>query len=108
MKSLFSALLLALLLFLAGCAAKNNPVTSTVTPASYTISGTVMNLAGGSSGLVLQNNGADNLSANSNGAFHFTASMTGGTAYNVTVLAQPSNPAQQCAVANGSGTAPQT
>ncbi len=82
----------------------SNPATINVT-AQYTISGTLVNLAGNSGGLVLQDNGKDNLPVNANGNFQFATTVTGGSAYNVTVLTQPSSPVQQCSVANGNGTA---
>ncbi|MGA8029416.1 MAG: hypothetical protein WB992_19920, partial [Bryobacteraceae bacterium] len=74
-------------------------------PIQYTISGTLVDLAASSSGLVLQNNAGDNLLVNANGGFQFAATISGGEPYNVTVLSQPSSPIQQCTVANGSGTA---
>jgi alpha-tubulin suppressor-like RCC1 family protein len=74
----------------------NNPATSTV-------GGTLSGLAGGS--VVLQNNGGSNLSVSANGAFTFATAVNTGDAYAVTVLAQPSTPAQTCTVTNGSGTA---
>ena len=40
-----------------------------------------------------------------NGSFTFAAPVNGGGAYAVTVLTQPSTPAQTCTVTNGSGTA---
>ena len=69
---------------------------------SYTVGGTVSGLAG--SGLVLQNNGGDDLSILSNGSFSFKTSLTSGTAYAITVKTQPANPSQTCTVSNGSGT----
>jgi N-acetylneuraminic acid mutarotase len=75
----------------------------TCTTSMFTIGGTVSGLSG--TGLVLQNNGGNNLQIGANGAFTFTAAITGGGAYNVTVLTQPSNPVQYCAVTNGTGTA---
>jgi beta-glucosidase len=77
-------------------------VSVTCTTNSYFIGGTVANLVG--SGLVLQNNGRDNLPVNANGPFNFHTALVSGSAYSVTVLAQPSS-AQTCAVSNGSGTA---
>jgi hypothetical protein len=68
----------------------------------FSIGGTVTGLSG--TGLVLQNNGANNITISANGAFTFTASVASGAMYSVTVLTQPSNPAQTCAVANGNGT----
>ena len=70
---------------------------------NFTIGGTVVSLAG--SGLVLQDNGGDNLSVTASGGFTFATALAAGTMYNVTVLTQPSSPAQVCTVADGTGTA---
>src|SRR5581483_5487118 len=71
-------------------------------PATYTIGGTVSGLTG--SGLTLQNNGGNNLSVAANAtSFTFSSAVSSGTAYAVTVSAQPSG--QTCTVSNGSGTA---
>ena len=80
-------------------------LTCTNTVASgYTIGGTVTGLAG--SGLVLQDNGGDNLAITSGQTiFTFATAIPSGGAYNVTVLDQPANPAQNCMVSSGSGTA---
>jgi 6-phosphogluconolactonase (cycloisomerase 2 family) len=59
-------------------------------------------------GLVLQNNGSDNLAINASGPFTFATSITQGNAYSVSILTQPSNPHQTCVVSNGSGTAGDT
>jgi hypothetical protein len=64
---------------------------------------TVTGLAG--TGLVLQDNGGDNLTVNQNGVYTFATAIPTGTAYKVTVLTQPSVPAQICSVASGTGTA---
>jgi len=99
-KSLFPIILMIPPLFLAAC---NN---QSVQPLpKYTIAGTVVNLAGNGGGLVLQDNGGDNLSVNGNGSFQFATALTSGNTYSATVLTQPSSPAQTCAVTNGSGTA---
>jgi hypothetical protein len=75
-----------------------------VTPVpTYTIGGTVTGLSGG--GLVLQDNGGNNLSVSADGGFTFTTAITSGNLYDVTVLTQPSKPAQSCMVTNGSNTA---
>ena len=71
-------------------------------PPTYTIGGHVEGLAG--SGLVLQQNGGDNLAISADGAFTFATPLNDGASYAVTVFAQPGNPAQTCTVANGSGT----
>jgi len=57
------------------------------------------------SGLVLQNNGVDNLPVIANGGFNFATTIANGAMYKVTVQSQPTNPSQTCTVANGSGTA---
>jgi hypothetical protein len=72
-------------------------------PLTYTIGVMVSGLSG--RGLVLQDNGGDNLSVTANGSFTFATSIAGGGAYSVAVLTQPSSPAQTCAVTNGNGTA---
>ena len=74
-----------------------------VMSSAYTIGGTVSGLAG--SGLVLQNNAGDDLAVCTDCAFTFTAALTNGAAYAVTVKTQPSSPAQNCVVvADASGT----
>lgn len=70
--------------------------------ASYTIGGTVSGLAG--SGLVLLDNGGNNLALSAAGAFTFSEALAKGATYLVTVWTQPSSPAQTCVVTNGSGT----
>lgn len=73
-------------------------------PATYSIGGTISGLTG--AGLVLQNNGGNNLSLSAGAtSFTFTTSIASAGAYSVTVLTQPSAPAQTCAVTNASGTA---
>jgi hypothetical protein len=68
---------------------------------TFTIGGAVSGLMG--SGLVLQNNGADNLPIAANGPFSFASGVTNGASYAVTVLTQPSNPSQACVVSSGTG-----
>lgn len=68
----------------------------------YTIGGTVSGLS--AKGLVLQDNGGDNLTVNANGAFTFSTAIASGGAYAVSIHTEPSI-AQSCAVTNGSGTA---
>jgi hypothetical protein len=69
---------------------------------SYTIGGTILGLAG--TGLVLQDNGGDNLSPTGNGNFTFATPVASGSVYKVTVLTEPINPTQTCTIANGGGT----
>jgi len=74
------------------------------TTTTYTIGGTISSLSG--SGLVLQDNGGNNLAVASGAtSFAFSTPIPSGGAYSVTVLTQPSSPAETCAVTNGSGTA---
>lgn len=53
-------------------------------------------------GLVLQNNGADDLRLMANGGFAFASALSAGSNYNVTVRLNP--PFQLCSVSNGTGT----
>ncbi|MGD0941739.1 MAG: hypothetical protein ABR905_18745, partial [Terracidiphilus sp.] len=76
---------------------------TTPPPTTYTIGGTVSGLTG--SGLVLQDNGGNNLAVSANGSFSFSTAISNGSAYSVSVLTQPAVPAQQCVVTSGSGTA---
>jgi hypothetical protein len=70
-------------------------------PPSYTIGGTVSGLTG--TGLVLQDNGVNNLAVSTSGAFSFSNPVASGAAYSVTVLTEPTG--QSCTVTNGSGAA---
>jgi hypothetical protein len=88
----------------AGTIGSTNVTNVRVTCASSTFSvgGTVVGLQG--SGLVLQNNGADDLAVGDNGSFTFRSELASGASYNVTVRTQPSNPNQACTVTNARGT----
>jgi hypothetical protein len=77
-------------------------VTITCATGTFTIGGAVTGLQG--SGLVLTNNGADPLTIVGNGPFQFPTMLAAGATYNVAVSANPSNPAQSCAVTNPAGT----
>ena len=71
---------------------------------TYTIGGTILNLAG--SGLILQDNTGDNLPISSGAtSFTFATKIASGGSYAVSILSQPSGPSQSCAVQNGKGTA---
>jgi hypothetical protein len=69
---------------------------------TYTVGGTVSGLVG--TGLVLHNNGGDDLAVSGNGPVTFATSLSSGAAYGVTVFQQPTSPAQSCVVTDGSGT----
>ena len=68
---------------------------------SYKIGGNVSGLVG--AGLVLRNNGGDDLPVNTDGSFQFAASLASGAGYAVTVASQPQTPWQTCIVMNGTG-----
>jgi len=104
LKTVGAALSLAVL---AGCGGGGGGGDAPPPPAGgggsgpYTIGGSVTGLSG--SGLVLRNNGGDDLPVASSGPFTFAGAVAAGGAYDVTVATQPS--AQSCTVANGSGVA---
>ena len=85
----------------AGADVTDIEVTCTTTP-TYTIGGTVSGVVG--SGLVLQQDGGDNLAIAANGNFTFATPLFDGRPYAVSVLTQPANPAQTCVVSNANGT----
>lgn len=68
---------------------------------TYAVRGNVTGLVG--SGLTLQNNLTDNLALSADGAFSFSTKLASGSDYAVSVQAQPTTPAQDCVVSNGSG-----
>lgn len=68
---------------------------------SYSIGGTVSGLDEGDN-LVLQNNGAENLTISSNGAFAFSSQLANGAAYAVSVFTAPTH--KTCTVGSGTGT----
>ncbi len=71
----------------------------------FTIGGSVLGLKG--TGLLLQDNGGDDLTVTGSGtvAFTFKTSIASGGTYNVTIKTQPSSPTQTCSVTAGTGTA---
>jgi len=69
-----------------------------VTGPSYSIGGTLSGMTGT---VVLLDNGGDNLTLSSNGAFTFATAVAQGTTYSVTVTNNPTG--QTCSVVNGSG-----
>jgi hypothetical protein len=72
-----------------------------VAPATYSVGGTVAGLSG--TGLVLQNNGGDDIPVAANGAFNFPKKLASGGAFAVTVKTQPTAPSQTCTVSAGAG-----
>jgi len=70
---------------------------------TFPLGGTITGLTG--TGLVLQDNGGDNLTVPANATtFTFAKPLASGSAFAVTVLTQPSSPAQNCVVSGGMGT----
>src|SRR5262245_42946443 len=92
LKSMLSSL--CALLLCVGVAAQSQA-------ANFTIGGTISRLAG--TGLVLQNNGGNDLAVSQNGTFVFSTPLPTGASYSVTVKTPPSYPAQVCETKNGSG-----
>ena len=88
----------------AGLVTSSGAVLTVTTPggfSTFAIGGMVSGLTG--AGLVLQNNGANNLAVPASGVFSFAAPVAAGAPYAVTVLTQPAG--QTCSVQNGSGMA---
>jgi len=95
-----------------GCAALGKRTTATVTildddhpivtPSTFTLSGSLSGLAGGS--VVLQTNTGSRVTLTANGAFSFPTSLLDGAAYTVSIATQPTTPAQICTLSHGSGT----
>lgn len=68
---------------------------------TFPVGGTVSGLKG--TGLILQNNGGDDLAIGQDGPFQFGTSLANGGTYTVTIKAQPQSPPQTCAVSGGTG-----
>jgi Galactose oxidase, central domain len=108
-KPLFMAATLILSVSLAACTGPTGSNSGTggggggggTGAGSFTVGGTVTGLTG--TGLVLQDNGGDNLAITGNGPFTFKTAVAQGGAYLVTISTQPSSPTQVCAVTNGNG-----
>jgi 6-phosphogluconolactonase (cycloisomerase 2 family) len=80
-------------------------VTVTCATNPYTVMVNVTDATASPNGLVLQDNGGDNLNVTGTGSFQFATAVASGAPYLVTALTQPSlTPAQYCLALNGSGT----
>ena len=77
-----------------------SPITDTRNQ-TFTLGGTVSGLVG--SGLFVRSNGFD-VRVDASGPFTLPGTFAPGTAYNLDVEVQPSNPLQSCRVTNGQGT----
>ncbi|MCX7545887.1 FG-GAP repeat protein [Marinicella gelatinilytica] len=71
---------------------------------AYSIGGQVSGLISGNYVTLSINSGDEYLVVNSNGSFSFLNPLTDTSAYQVTVLSNPTTPNQNCAVVNGTGT----
>jgi 6-phosphogluconolactonase (cycloisomerase 2 family) len=94
LAKLCSLLILALALVSCGGCSSSSP--------TFTVGGSVSGLVG--SGLVLQNNGGNDLAIAANGSFVFPAAVGSWSVYGVTIKTQPTNPPQTCVVSGGNGT----
>ena len=74
----------------------------TAAATTYMVGGMVSGLMG--SGLVLRDNGGDDLAVSISGSFTFATKLANGAAYSATVKTQPISPTQSCVVSSGSGT----
>ena len=92
---------LCLPLVFSGCSSGDGSDGNDVPSPSYSVTVTVTGLVG--SGLQLQN-GADTLAVGADGAATFATKLPRGARYSVTVLSQPTVPAQICEVGRGEGT----
>jgi hypothetical protein len=98
-----NALITALMLLTAACGGGGGGGSSDIGDpdgSTFTLSGTVSGLTG--SGLVLQNNGGDDLSIGSDGSFSFSTGLSDESSYLVTIATLPTD--HNCLVGNGSGT----
>jgi DNA-binding beta-propeller fold protein YncE len=102
---LCSTPLLVLLLAACGGGGGGGSTPSAPLASAYTLSVNVTGLAA-ASGVVLRNNGVDDLAVSAPGVYPFATKVVSGTSYNVTVLTQPSSPVQLCTVTGPSGTMP--
>jgi hypothetical protein len=71
-------------------------------PDEFTVGLTVSGLNG--EGLILRNNGGDDLAVGSDGTHSFTGVLFDGDGYEASVSVQPWRPAQTCAITNANGT----
>jgi hypothetical protein len=79
-----------------------NLVVACGAPAAFPIGGTLANLL--VSSIVLENNGADDLTLTANGPFTFATRLPSGSGYSVTQKATAASTTQTCAIAGGTGT----
>jgi len=93
---------IGVLLVLTACGGGGGSVTTVPPPTTYSIGGTVSNMATGLQ-IILTNNGGDSLTVGANGNFVFKTMVTSNGTYSVSIATQPTG--QTCSVTGGSGTA---
>ena len=87
---------------LSACGEKEKETPPAPPAPPLTVGGTVSGLAGGE--VILQNNGADDLTVKANGKFKFPKALKKGASYAVTVKTEPTQPVKQtCKVSLGNG-----
>ncbi len=101
MASFLTVLVLSGLLTACGGGGGSAGGTSVPSVSHYQITGNVTGLSGGAS-LGLQVNGQSPLTVTAGGGFQFPGSFATGTAYQVSMSAQPAG--ETCSITNGSGT----
>ncbi|MEM6533951.1 MAG: hypothetical protein AAF654_15125 [Myxococcota bacterium] len=79
-----------------------DPFEGIMTVARFSVRVTVNGLAG--TGLVLRNNGGDDLAVSANGTSAFGETLEDGSGYSVEVHTTPTAPSQACSVSGGTGT----
>ena len=93
-------LIFSIATWLAACGGGGGGGAAAPTGGSYTVGGSVSGMTG--TGLVLRNNGGDDLSVTANGPFIFATPVADGAGYLVTIKSQPAG--QTCSAGNGAGT----
>jgi len=100
-----AGILIAFIIMLSGCGESEEPSPPPPPPppvTSFTVGGSVSGLE--SSGLILQLNGANDLTIGENGRFNFPNKLSKGSTYSVTAKTVPSVPVKQtCTINQGSG-----
>lgn len=93
-QNAFAIIVVALLLSSCGGGGGSTP--------SFQVSASISGLSG--AGLVIQLNGANDVSVTANGQVSFSSPILSGSSYSVTVKSQPTEPWQTCSVSPSSGT----
>ena len=104
MRELKATVIIAVLAMLAvssGCSKNHGSTPSAGAPTTYSVRVVAEKVRG--SGLMLQNNGGDDLYVTGNQDFKFRTQLVDGEPYNVTVVTQPTGPSQTCTLTNGTG-----